>query len=411
MTCRAEKGAPQIKNVIFFKDVAAKKIIISYKIRAPLTDTLLVSEEIYNQNGRLLQGLKTKTCPLKGHQIIRRQFTWTYSKIQSQSITVALKVTPTRRRSILSAMRTTDSRKIKSDLLAIYGIRREAGHGKLRQARAFIKKLFSAAKADPRVQPFSHNGRQGINLIARIPGQSKSDSCLIICAHYDTAPTSPGADDNGSGVAGLLAVFRSLVSHRFEHTIEFVALDMEEEGAIGSRYYSSMLQSNGKHILGVFNLDMIGWCSTQINSQVVPENVREVFPVESKKIISNGNRGDFLLNIANPASLELSRKFHSSSQRYVPGLKIITLNATPYAVNKIPGLASSDHARFWQHGYQALHIGEGGATRNPLIDTVNDTVDLINFGFLSKVVQSLIASAGEICKINDPTEFKRQVNL
>ncbi len=101
----------------------------------------------------------------------------------------------------------------------------------------------------------------GANLFAELPATAGADDGVIVVgAHYDTVPTTPGADDNASGVAAVLLVARRLarlpVRH---HAVIFAFFDQEEEWLVGSDRFAGLLVRDGRHVVTVHNVDMVGW--------------------------------------------------------------------------------------------------------------------------------------------------------
>ena len=107
-------------------------------------------------------------------------------------------------------------------------------------------------------------GKQGINLIGVLPGALGTDSpILAITAHYDHLGVREGqiyngADDNASGVAGMLAIAAYFKQNPPQHSIWFIAFDAEESGFIGARHFMRTLDAEAQSRLALnLNLDMI----------------------------------------------------------------------------------------------------------------------------------------------------------
>jgi hypothetical protein len=145
-----------------------------------------------------------------------------------------------------------------------------------RRAQALILERFKQLKLQPLNesfdQKFSFNevrrgGRQGFpdatNLVAMLPGTTDRQSFVLVCAHYDHlgvrgGETYPGADDNASGVAAMLAIARWFTAHPPRRSLLFAAFDGEEEGLRGSRYFVANPPVELKRISAVVNMDMVG---------------------------------------------------------------------------------------------------------------------------------------------------------
>lgn len=161
-------------------------------------------------------------------------------------------------------------------------------------------------------QSFSSTGR---NVYAVQTGTEFLNQKYIICAHYDDMPSgaiAPGADDNASGTSAVLEAARVLSQYSFPYTIVYALWDEEEQGLIGSAYFAQNAANQGDSILGVINLDMIGWDSD--NDNVANIHARSV-----------GN------------SLDLKDKMVEINTSYGIGLDLLIMN---------PGSTYSDHASF-----------------------------------------------------------------
>src|SRR5262249_38905454 len=136
-------------------------------------------------------------------------------------------------------------------------------------------------------QTYDVRGQEAVNLIAEIPGSSRADEIVILGAHYDTIPATPGADDNASAVAVLLATARLMRACKPKRTIRFVAFACEEAphfniGEMGSQDHARRCRSRGEKIVGMLCLEMVGYYSTEPHSQrippTIPRSIRWLFP-------------------------------------------------------------------------------------------------------------------------------------
>lgn len=238
------------------------------------------------------------------------------------------------------------------------------------------------------------------NVVGSIAGQSEEAETFILSAHYDSYPGSLGMDDNGSGIIGLLEAMRILSQYNFAHTIKFMAFDKEEDGLIGSLSYvfAGGIKKSEK-IGGVINFDMIGISSDKPGSQIVPEGFDQLYPEVCKEVANNQYKGDFVINTSNENSTKLSESFINSGKKYVEELKIVSLLVEGNG-ESTPSLAESDHASFWYNKNPALHIGEGGATRNPNLHTIKDSSSYLkfNYKFMSDIVKTTIALFMELAE-------------
>jgi len=150
---------------------------------------------------------------------------------------------------------------------------REVGTEGGRRARAYVVARFKEAGLKPfgasYLQTFQFSSRrtagtrEGANVVGYVRGTARPDRYVVLSAHYDHVGVRDGqiyngADDNASGVAGLLAAAAHFVRKPPKHSIIFVAFDAEETGMNGSRSFVARPPVDLKQIVLNVNLDMIG---------------------------------------------------------------------------------------------------------------------------------------------------------
>ncbi len=231
------------------------------------------------------------------------------------------------------------------------------------------------------------------NVIAQLPGQLNPDKIFVIGAHFDTVPGSPGADDNASGVAGMLEIARVLKNVQPDFSLEFVAFALEERGYLdkfhrGSQQYVESAKTQRRDLIGMISLEMIGYFSKEPNSQTPFLNI------PSCLIVSEENRtvGDFLAAVGNDNSAKLLKTFQQSSARYVSDLILVTGQVAENGTC-FPDTRRSDHASFWDEGYPALMITDTANFRNPHYHKPSDTIETINFEWARQVTQATLVTA------------------
>ncbi|MBK9728377.1 MAG: M28 family peptidase [Saprospiraceae bacterium] len=238
----------------------------------------------------------------------------------------------------------------------------------------------------------------GINYEATKHGSSEPSSIIIVDAHYDAATISPGADDNGSGVAGVLEMARILADYPSKKSIRYVLFDLEENGLVGSSIYNANQLSKRDSIKAVLNFEMIGYYTEQANTQDLPTGFNVLFPDAYNQVIANNRKGDFIINVGNTNSLNLKNSFHTNTLNHVPALKIISLEV-PGNGSIAPDLRRSDHASFWDRNIPALMITDGANFRNKNYHTIRDSSHYLNFDFMANVVKASIATIIELAEI------------
>lgn len=291
-----------------------------------------------------------------------------------------------------------DSNRLKQD---VRNISIPRNYNAQTQALARVRDSIQTRLAQFNLPTYRHefmlNNFMCANVVARQSGHLRDTSVWVIDAHFDGVSNSPGADDNASGVAGVLEAARILSQYEFEESLQFIGFDVEEEGLVGSNRYTLNAIPAGDRIKGVFNFEMIGYYDTAANSQQLPVGFNQLFPALYNQIQAEGFRGDFLSNVGNVNSLPLTALFDSAAARYVPALKVRSLNV-PGNGSIAPDLRRSDHASFWDRGYQALMLTDGANFRNSRYHTPADSAATLNYRFMQQVVQATVAAAATAAK-------------
>ena len=298
-----------------------------------------------------------------------------------------------------------DSSRIRSDLEFIEGIRhRTAGNVHLQAIKDSIESHFSIHNLENENANWTWSGYNADNFIGRKKGLIDETATYIIDGHYDTVDDSPGADDNGSAIVGVMEALRVLAPYHFKKSIKFIAFDLEEEGLIGSLNYTN----NGgipayENIEGVFNFEMIGYYDNSPNSQEFPTGFELLFPDAYNAVANDGFRGNFITNVGIHYAPELAESFENAATDYVPDLRVISILAPAQWQAITPDLGRSDHAAFWLNTIPALMLTDGANFRNPNYHTPNDTIGALSFTFMSNVVKATVAAVAELAEIQHST--------
>jgi hypothetical protein len=218
---------------------------------------------------------------------------------------------------------------------------------------------------------FVYNSYLVRNIIATLPGLNESDDTVfVVGGHYDSTSNyrwnnAPGADDDASGTAVALEAAKILSQYRFNSTIKFAAWTVEEMGLIGSQRWVKNAAKENMNIGAYLNFDMIGY--------------------------DPGNNMGLDIG-ANSDSVWISDEMISVNENYSIGLDITTGG----------GSSASDHASFWQWGYDAVECIESDFN-TPNYHTVNDTIDKLNMVFDTKVTQLGIATLAKLAGVLAPS--------
>ena len=205
----------------------------------------------------------------------------------------------------------------------------------------------------------------GVNVIGEKRGASRPDELVLLGAHYDSTEGCPGADDNASGVAGVLEAARRLGGETFARTLVLACWDEEERGLVGSEAHARALAARGIRPRVAVVLEMIGFASTEPDSQSVPPGFELVFGPQVARLRENRMRGDFIALVHDQAAAAVAAGIARHAER--GGLPALAL-PIPEAGKSSPmfrDLRRSDHSSFWDTGVPALMVTDTANFRNP----------------------------------------------
>ena len=206
-------------------------------------------------------------------------------------------------------------------------------------------------------------------LVSTAARASCPEKLFVVGAHYDTVASSPGADDNASGVAGMLELAQVLKDTGLPISVRFTAFAFEELGLIGSRVMAQDLSARHVEVPGMVSFDGIGFTTTGEDPFI-------------------GTTNDYLGVVGNPGSENLARVFGAAAFHYLPLFFAPSVVIDPAV---LPDVRRSDHASFWDVGYQALLLTDTANFRSPHYHRSTDTIDTLNFGFVTSSVRSALA--------------------
>jgi len=201
-----------------------------------------------------------------------------------------------------------------------------------------------------------HAYASGVNVIGRLPGRTTPDEQVLITAHYDHIANCPGADDNGSGVAGVLEAARLLSMGRYDKSLVFACWDEEETGFIGARSWVTEATARGDSITTVFNFEMIGFLDDTPGAQSFPTGLDLLFPDAYGQSEANGFRGDFLAVIGDEHSDDAMAAMAIHAETVGLPLLILELTDEQTTSSFLGDLRRSDHSPFWDAGYPAMML-------------------------------------------------------
>ncbi len=259
---------------------------------------------------------------------------------------------------------------------------RSPGNGDaLERARRYVEEALAGAGYAVQPQEYGWFGHQVANLVVEIPGTSRAEQVILLGAHYDSVGSTPGADDNASGVAGLLELARLCRTMQPSRTVRFVAFTMEEPPAFltpwqGSRVYAKEMRQRGEQITAMLALEMLGYYSDEPNSQHFPFfPMRWFFPTT----------GNFIAIVGNMRSRMLARR-SGAVLRKSCRLPVQTLST----FSSVPGIALSDHASFWLNGYPAVMVTDTAFFRNRNYHRATDRPDTLDYARMAECIRGLV---------------------
>ncbi|MBW1877632.1 MAG: M28 family peptidase [Deltaproteobacteria bacterium] len=230
-------------------------------------------------------------------------------------------------------------------------------------------------------QRFDVGGREVRNLEVLVPGSVPGAAIMVVGAHYDSAPGTPGANDNASGTAALIELARRLHGASPSRTVHLVAFVNEEPpwyytADMGSLRYARKLAGDGVEVAGMLSLETIGYYRDTPKSQQYPFPFSLFYP----------DTGNFLGFVGNVRSRRLTRDAVRAFREHggfpsegaaVPG--------------SVPGVGWSDHWSFWQQGWPALMVTDTAPFRYPHYHEPTDTAEQVDYDRLARVVEGLEA--------------------
>jgi len=246
-------------------------------------------------------------------------------------------------------------------------------------AAVYIEDALADAGYKVRRQPFRSGGVTVHNIEAELSGSASGGEIVVVGAHYDTVAGSPGANDNGSGVAALLEIARLLAGTAPPRTVRFVAFANEEPpffltDGMGSRVYAIRSQQRGEKIIGMISLETIGYYTDAPDSQYYPFPFAYFYP----------DTGNFIGFVGNLASWRLVRRCVAAFRRATafPAEAVA-------APGWIAGIFWSDHWSFWKAGYPAIMVTDTALFRYSPYHSPEDTADRLNYDGFARVVGGL----------------------
>ena len=229
-------------------------------------------------------------------------------------------------------------------------------------------------------QGFIAQGQEYFNWRIAIAGRRPQLAPILVGAHYDTVPGSPGADDNASGLAVLLVLAELLSQTQPQRSVHLVAFDLEEYGLVGSTACARDWKAQGRSLHLMLSLEMLGYFSQEARSQKYPlPTLGRLYP----------NTGNFIALIGNastvPKMMRLKRHLKKAGAP-CQWLPVVDKG------NPLPATRRSDHAPFWDEGYPALLVTDTADLRNPHYHKDSDRIETLDIEIMASITQGLFDS-------------------
>ena len=255
-------------------------------------------------------------------------------------------------------------------------------HAKLAAAGDYVRQQLARSGGNVTVQSYRVDGRDYSNYSVRF-GPAAGPR-LVIGAHYDSFEDTPGADDNASGVAGLIELARLLGVNPPAQPVELLAYTLEEPPFfrtehMGSARHVALLKQSGSPVRLMVALEMIGYFSDAPGSQGYPvPGLGWIYPSAGNFIAVVGAFDD-----------PLSTRYVKAALRSGSSLPVHSINAPAM----LQGVDFSDHLNYWAAGYPAVMVTNTSFMRNHNYHTANDTAPTLDFRRMAEVVRGMYALA------------------
>lgn len=279
---------------------------------------------------------------------------------------------------------TADTSIIKSHLIAITKTEKFRTYNnidQLNKTAEFIKSVFIQYADSVFTQEYDVNGKIYKNVICSFGTENKKR--IIVGAHYDVCNEQEGADDNASGVVGLLELSRLLKGQKLKHRIDLVAYSLEEPPYfrteyMGSYIHAKSLADNKEDVYGMISIEMIGYFKDEKKSQSYPIGILSLF---------YGNKGNYITLVKKFGAGAFARKF---CRKYKSTHAIRTKKFT--GPTALQGVDFSDHLNYWKFGISALMITDTSFYRNKNYHESSDTMETLDLNRMANVIDGVFST-------------------
>lgn len=249
----------------------------------------------------------------------------------------------------------------------------------LERAANYIKTELDGTGLPTSIQGWKANDITYQNIIAS--HHPKANKRFIVGAHYDVYYDQPGADDNASGVAGLIELARLLAQAAVpaDYGVDFVSFCLEEppffkKKEMGSYVHAQSIYDKGQDIMGMISLEMIGYYMEKSG-----------FPADANRDAEGGAAMNRFLVVS---GIEKFESFNIGISQRMREAKEIGVNRVTFS-DTDPNNGPSDHRNYWTFGYPAAMIIAGKKRGNPNYHKITDTIGTLDFNTMAAAVNSI----------------------
>lgn len=242
----------------------------------------------------------------------------------------------------------------------------------------YIKTIFEKSSDSVSAQEYDVDQKIYKNIICSFGTENKKR--IIVGAHYDVCGDQEGADDNASGIVGLIELSRLLKGKKLNYRIDLVAYTLEEPPYfrtefMGSYIHAKSLKESKAEVFGMISLEMIAYFKDEAKSQSYPLGILS---------LKYGNKGNYITLVKKFGSGEFVNQF---SKNFKASKSILTKTfASPPS---LPGIDFSDHLNYWKFNYDAMMITDTSFYRNKNYHQKTDTMETLDISRMSKVIDGV----------------------
>jgi len=258
----------------------------------------------------------------------------------------------------------------------------------LNKTADYIQSFYENIGLSVHTEPYDYSDFKVDNVVAEISTGPRPSRRYLLGAHYDSVSGTVGADDNASAIAVQLETARGLKAllgqENPDLAVTFVSFALEEPPVYGTRYmgsrvYAKKARKVQEKIDGMICLEMVGYACYEPGCQQYP------FPLW---FFGYPKEGNYIGIVGNFKSGRFTKALFKAFQKN-PQLPVIKLKI-PFNGWILPAVRLSDHASFWDQGFEAVMITDTAFFRNPHYHRPSDTMEKLDYRFMAELVESLL---------------------